>query len=314
MAWLDTVSAVLDAGAEAVLDARGRRLRQLPSNADLPVVVAVRMSLSFPVLLSAVPLYAIDRSLHVAGKPKPAATKIWFSDGGIGSNMPLHFFDASLPGRPTFAVNLKGEHPLHPIDPEKRAREQGGRVYLPADNQGGQTQHWPEPHDDGPAGLFRFLWQIVGTMQNWRDQIQFPYPGYRDRIVQVSQLKDEGGLNLNMPSAHISRLADAGEYAAELLDKRFRTGGGWDNHRDVRLRAFVAIVEDLLRNPNLQDVAWDEVARSVDARVYNHDQREMVLVLLERMRNLGQEFDRRGVSVAEGAPRPLPEMRISPRI
>jgi hypothetical protein len=32
----------------------------LPEPEDLPVVVAVRMSLSFPVLLSAVPLYAVD--------------------------------------------------------------------------------------------------------------------------------------------------------------------------------------------------------------------------------------------------------------
>jgi predicted acylesterase/phospholipase RssA len=30
----------------------------------------------------------------------------WFSDGGIASNFPIHFFDAWLPRRPTFGVNL----------------------------------------------------------------------------------------------------------------------------------------------------------------------------------------------------------------
>ncbi len=314
MAWLDQVSAVLDDPAQPVHDSRGRVLRQLPRNADLPVVVAVRMSLSFPVLLSAVPLYAIDRSLHKPGEPDPPASKIWFSDGGISSNMPLHFFDAPLPGRPTFAVNLKGEHPLHKIDPNKPAREQEGRVYLPDNNRGGQVQHWQPPADDKPTGLFDFLAQIVETMQNWRDQIQFPYPGYRDRIVQVSQLADEGGLNLNMPSRNIERLADAGEHAAEQLDRRFRVEDGWDNHRDIRLRGFVALVEDLLKSRGLQDIAWDDVARALDPKQYSQAERDMVLALLERMRNLGQEFERRGVSVAEEAPRPLPQMRVSPRI
>lgn len=145
-----------------------------------------------------------------------------------------HFFTvpttASINSRVNgcIAVNLKGEHPLHRIDPTKPAREQEGRVYLPDNNtQGLQVQHWSPPPDDKPTGLFHFLIQIVNTMQNWRDQIQFPYPGYRDRIVQVSQLADEGGLNLNMPRENIERLADAGEHAAERLDARFRAGDGW---------------------------------------------------------------------------------------
>lgn len=314
MGWLDQVAAVLDAGQAQVLDAQGRALRRLPPDADLPVVVAVRMSLSFPVLLSAVPLYAIDRSLQ-QGSATPPASKVWFSDGGISSNMPLHFFDAPLPGRPTFAVNLKGEHPLHRIDPTKPAREQEGRVYLPDNNtQGLQVQHWSPPADDKPTDLFRFLAQIVNTMQNWRDQIQFPYPGYRDRIAQVSQLADEGGLNLNMPRRNIERLADAGEYAAERLDARFRTGEGWSNHRDIRLRGFLAQVELLVRSGSLQDTAWDEVVREVDARRYNAAERAMALEVLATMRRLGNEFETRGLSLVDEAPKPMPQLRIAPRI
>ncbi|HYQ84458.1 MAG TPA: hypothetical protein VEP28_10705, partial [Rubrobacter sp.] len=64
-------------------------IRPLPSPADLPVVVAVRMSLSFPVLLSAIPLYAVERIRdEPAKKWRARLSRCWFSDGGIGSNFP----------------------------------------------------------------------------------------------------------------------------------------------------------------------------------------------------------------------------------
>ena len=316
MSWLDQVSSVLDDPANPVLDSQGRALRHLPRNPDLPVVVAVRMSLSFPVLLSAVPLYAVDRSLQAHGQPAPRPTKIWFSDGGISSNMPLHFFDAALPGRPTFAVNLKGEHPLYPIDPDRPASQQTGRVYLATNNGAGQAPHWAAPQDDKPTGLFGFLGQIVETMQNWRDQILFPYPGYRDRIVQISQRADEGGLNLNMPMQQIERLADAGEFAAEVLARQFdpTRGTGWANHKDIRVRTFLTLVEELVRSRSLQDLSWDQVVKSVDAQVFNANERTMALQALSSLRELGQEFEKRGVSVSGEAPRPRPQLRISPRI
>src|SRR4029079_3502920 len=117
MTWLDDVSAVADTGHGAVTHAAGAVLRRLPDGRYLPVVIAVRLSLSFPVLLSALPLYQIDRSMPDDVKNK-RATRVWFSDGGLSSNMPLHFFDAALSGRPTFVINLKDEHPAHRIDPD----------------------------------------------------------------------------------------------------------------------------------------------------------------------------------------------------
>ena len=148
----------LPAGA-SVISAAGKALRVLPRRADLPVVVAVRMSLSFPILLSAVPLYAIDwgrtenqqkkKQLEAAAKEgsptaeSVVATRVWFSDGGIGSNMPLHMFDALLPGHPTFAVNLKPPHPDYPIVESECADNNGGRIYLPDSNVGGRLRYWP---------------------------------------------------------------------------------------------------------------------------------------------------------------------------
>ena len=61
-----------------------------------------RMSASLPFLLSAVPLYAV----HITHDDKFSLKCCWFSDGGLASGLPLHFFDAPIPSRPTFAINL----------------------------------------------------------------------------------------------------------------------------------------------------------------------------------------------------------------
>lgn len=257
--------------------AQGRALRPLPRHGDLPVVVAIRMSLSFPLLLSAVPLYAVDWSRAANQRTQVAvraaetaearrrlrlrATRIWFSDGGIGSNLPLHLFDAMLPRHPTFAVNLKRPHPDHAIEPGDPAND-GGRIYLPEDDRGGRLRHWPEPdlvddweqrapeaREKSPlAGLAGFLGSIVGTMQNWRDEILFPTPGFRDRIVQISQRADEGGLNLAMPAGTIAALAEAGGLAAQRLIARFHPSGaeggaGWESHRRARLTTFLGVMQ-----------------------------------------------------------------------
>jgi hypothetical protein len=86
-----------------------------PDVADLPLVVGARMSLSFPVLLQAVPLYAVDWTLKSNHDGTPELERCWFSDGGICSNLPIHFFDTLLPSRPTFALSLKDEHADFPV-------------------------------------------------------------------------------------------------------------------------------------------------------------------------------------------------------
>jgi len=321
MAWLDQVSAVADAGQDAVTRAGGVSLRRLPSGRYLPVVVAVRLSLSFPVLLSALPLYQIDYSMPDDVKNK-RATRVWFSDGGLSSNMPLHFFDAALPGRPTFAINLKDEHPAHRIDPDKKACAQEGRVYLAGNNNAGRIQHWPPPNDGTPMGLFDFLFGIVDTMQNWRDEIQFPYPGYRDRIVQISQLPDEGGLNLNMPKPQIDALSDAGDCAAVTLIHRFlssptSTADGWENHRDIRMRTFLALMEDLVTGASLHDPAWNAVIQDAVVRKhYSNDQALVAQTLLNGLRGMGTAVTNGGTSLVPppAAPRPRPQMIIAPYI
>lgn len=85
----------------------------MPDPDDLPVAVAARLSLSFPVLIGAVPLYTIHREAFNRRTGSERLTlrvedlqKNWFSDGGIACNFPIHFFDAWLPQRPTFGIKL----------------------------------------------------------------------------------------------------------------------------------------------------------------------------------------------------------------
>ncbi|HEX2120394.1 MAG TPA: patatin-like phospholipase family protein, partial [Thermoanaerobaculia bacterium] len=108
---------------------RGKYL--LPRAEDLPVIVAARMSLSFPLLLSAIPLHAIDYGRRDGER---APERCWFSDGGISSNFPVHFFDAPLPRRPTFAINLAERTP--------RYHAPGQRVYAPRTNRSGLQEWW----------------------------------------------------------------------------------------------------------------------------------------------------------------------------
>jgi predicted acylesterase/phospholipase RssA len=73
---------------------------------DLPVIVATRMSLSFPLLFKSRALYAEDYEIFrivrgLGAKPERRIRRIWMSDGGISSNFPIHLFDAPLPTRPT---------------------------------------------------------------------------------------------------------------------------------------------------------------------------------------------------------------------
>ncbi len=324
---LRAAGATSAAGAEderlEVHSSTGRALCPLPRSADLPVVVAIRMSLSFPILLSAVPLYAIDWSLQKTSDCKQAckpieATRVWFSDGGIGSNMPLHMFDEMLPGHPTFAVNLKPEHPDFGIaEPEGNTNKQG-RIYLPEDRRGGRQRYWPAPDDKSPLpGLLGFFGHIIGTMQSWRDEIMFPHSGFRDRIIQISQRPDEGGLNLDMPHARIQALSHAGEMAAERLIDRFHPAGaqggkGWKSHQAARLMTFLGCMQPAAAKiaPSLASGVWHAHA----AGYRTSGERKLAQQLLDGLARWGQMGPAAGVSLDNSASKPLAQIKIVPRI
>jgi predicted acylesterase/phospholipase RssA len=310
-------------------------LLHLPHPADLPVVVAARMSLSFPLLLSAVPLYAVDWSRSENwGDGMKTATRVWFSDGGIGSNLPLHFFDSKLPPHPTFAINLKAFHPDHLPGDGDRPGYENGRVYLPTPtptasvNQKGLSRYWAAvAPDSGVAGVVGFVRSIVETMHSWHDELFFPLPGYRDRIAQVSQRKDEGGLNLDMPEKQVEALSLAGENAAKQIIDRFLdskgNANGWTNHRWVRMRTLLGLLEEMVLEIDAEDSAqsgWRELLKAPPSYPFAQPSDEHLalaenfLATTKASATNFRDANSQKLSLTKELPHPEPELRIVPPI
>ena len=343
VAWLEAHPPPVAPGAQG--DRRRRLLEALapleplPDPDDLPVVVAARMSLSFPLLISAVPLHALDltrartrEALAAVERGEPPAQPLeapacWFSDGGITSNFPVHFFDTPLPTRPTFAIDLDGFHPDHP-----RVADEARNVYLPSSNVGGllDTWHRLDPKS-GLGAVAGFLGGIVRTMQNHVDAALTHQPGYRDRIVHVHVAHDEGGMNLAMPPDVIEALTRRGQAAGRALVERFAETPGtapglsWDNHRWVRYRSALAAIAAQLEQ---FERAWHthtdgerSYAELVDRpddvgpagyRLASAEQRALVLALTELLAAAGTRAELGPSDVALGSPRPEPVARIVP--
>jgi hypothetical protein len=125
-----------------------------PSPASLPLVVAARMSLSFPILFAAVPIYRLDYP-HKDPNGKPIVERMLFSDGGLSSNFPVHFFDALLPNRPTFGISLETYD----------ERDPSRRVQLPMNPHHGIYLD-SEEIDSLPS----FLVGLVNAAKDWQDR------------------------------------------------------------------------------------------------------------------------------------------------
>jgi hypothetical protein len=206
-----------------------------PDQTRLPVVVGARMSLSFPGLISAVPLWRRDFTLADDAEQKKLRRCI-FSDGGLSSNFPIHFFDRLLPHNPTFAISL---------DEYDEKRNRDGNVWLPS-TAGSGSELPVQPFD----GLSGFVMRLIDSAKDWQDNLQSTLPGYRERIAHVVLKPAEGGLNLAMDEATIRNLVAYGEQAGETLRKEFDL----DSHRWRRFLVAMARMEETL----------DEVAKAYE--------------------------------------------------
>jgi predicted acylesterase/phospholipase RssA len=194
----------------------------------LPVLVAIRLSLSFPVLLSAIPLYRSQNGGE--------ATRSLLSDGGISSNFPVQFFDAWFPSRPTFGIDLDS----HP----------GGSAPFVV-MHGDAGAHVPREI----AGAGAFAAQIIDTMQNWRDNLQAELPSYRDRVCDVRFSPGEGGLNLKMKPPEVAILMQRGYRAGELLARTLPMtapphppSGLWSRHCLTRYELLMRLQQEGLKS------------------------------------------------------------------
>ena len=235
----------MDTGERAGLPAGGR-LWRLPRK-QLPIVVAARMSVSFPVLFEAVPLWSLDERCD-----PPVFRRCLFADGGLCSNFPIHLFDSAVPAWPTFGISL---YDLSGNDEAGKTTAKPGRpseasdaaieaaVELPDCDDGIPPERWNDFGDDpnSKGRITGFAWAVLHTMKDWNDAALARLPGVRDRVVRVGLRDGIGGLNIGMKPDEIDHLAKLGAEAAKRLLTRFakpsQAGGmaqGWAEHRWIR--------------------------------------------------------------------------------
>lgn len=256
---------------------------------ELPVVVLARMSLSFPGLISGVPLYRIDHTLE--GLEGPAKVRrCLFSDGGISSNFPVHFFDSFLPQTPTFGIALST------FDKARTKRgAQDRRVTLPTTPDTGGRMLPTLPF----TGIAGFVMALFDSAKDWQDSMQAVLTGYRERIVSVALKPDEGGMNLDMPASVIEALSGYGEEAGAAILADFDL----KEHRWRRFLTELPAIETLLvgyskhwdaAEPGPKDLSYpDLVADAGNRAAYamkSPGHREELRKRAERLAALGREI------------------------
>ncbi|MEM7523952.1 MAG: hypothetical protein AAF360_09395, partial [Pseudomonadota bacterium] len=262
----------------------------LPPPDDMPVVVLARLSLSFPLLFETVPLWRKDYGVGARGGPpkdgawREKARLCLFSDGGLSSNFPMHFFDAFLPRRPTFGIVLQDwSHDHHGGVPREDAP--AARVSLydieSADHAGFGGPHHNTLPVRSIGGVAGFLYVLINTAKDWRDTLHTALPGAAERIVEIRLKRgSEGGLNLRMDPDTQRRLVSYGEEAGARLVEAFADGVRFDEHRYLRALSLMAEVEKRLdwmknayRTPPDGDpgaMTYEEVLKRYEAKAFTN--------------------------------------------
>lgn len=283
-----------------------QRYMAFPAGDALPVVIAARLSLSLPFVFTAVPMHMGDLqgaalAAATGGDGRVRLRRVWFSDGGLASNFPIHMFDGLLPSRPTFALSLDDLPP--------GADRNGPRVFITApDAQGAGLP--VSAINDLPA----FANSLMASAKDWQDNLLAGMPGQRERIARV--LLDpatEGGFNLTMPRAAARTLMGYGLAAGE----RFLSGLDFEDHCYRRALISYEQLETAIGGLGL---AWkggfaDLFARqSATSTAYPHLGQEERRVIAERLGAIAG-LARQPPPIGEPDakfPRPQGRLRISP--
>jgi hypothetical protein len=299
---------------------------KFPPAEKLPIVVAARMSLSFPLLISAVPLYARDRTLM--REYSKELQLCLFSDGGLSSNFPIHFFDTLLPNAPTFGISLDEYDvrrdravnvPTGTSSAEERSADGKGetRVWMPDPSQAGSGLLLPiEPFD----GLFSFLTRLIDAAKDWQDNLQGTLAGYRDRIVHVYLNPGEGGLNIVMPRDLVDVLGEYGAQAGAMLRDEFNL----DEHR---WRRFLVVMDRLDKTLENFIEAYDGRAADTEpftiflarypqhAQSYKQTVHDLALLRARAgdLAKLAKDWGRQQDIPEDKLPHPKTDFRITPK-
>jgi predicted acylesterase/phospholipase RssA len=240
-------------GTAPVVGANEEPMYRLPRK-HLPILVAARMSVSFPVLFTAVPLWIRD------GRVEPAEfRRCLFADGSLCSTFPIHLFDSLVPPWPTFGISLhelprsaltEEGSPGNWLSPLQHERLDRGVVWLPENHLQGKEEHWNEFETETKVfdRLSGFVNALLGTMKDWNDATLARLPGVRERVARVGLHPGIGGLNILMTPDEIRGLAQLGAEAGRLLLNRFARPSrlesgemayGWNEHRWVRFNVLL---------------------------------------------------------------------------
>lgn len=232
-----TPSSALDAAKTYRVNGADEPMYRFPDPTDLPIIVGVRFSMSFPVLFCAIRLFTPAPRNPAVMRP------LWFTDGGLSSNFPIHLFDNPLPSRPTFALDLLGGGSIPPA-PSDRFVEYDERVTTV------ETQH---DIDKGRpiARVLAMASAMIDAMRTWQDAVLGALPGNSSRTVGVRLPPAEGGINLNMDSTQVEDLILRGTLAGDLLVKNFVSSSdaeapGWLQQRWLRYLATMATISSWL--------------------------------------------------------------------
>src|SRR5699024_598443 len=177
--------------------------------------------------------------------------------------------------------------------------------------------------------LLGFLNELVETARGWVDEAQLVLPGYRDRVVLIKHTKDEGGMNLTMPPAVVTALADRGQAAASRLTEVFAgpepglaPARGFDTHRWIRRRIAGAGLEQWLvgcqrgyateaaGSTSYPDLAGPGADSGLPSYQPPKEQRAELNAVTEQVSDLAQGWPTG--AMLTGAPRPTPRLRLVP--
>ncbi|MBB5712528.1 patatin-like phospholipase family protein [Sphingomonas xinjiangensis] len=308
--WRDLFpSAVCDQMAASATDvAHMPGLLAFPSPDQLPVIVAARMSLAFPLLFSAVPVHVRDfagAELRRATGAQPVIEnrRILFADGGISSNFPIHLFDALLPERPTFALSLDDLPGDDALGPE--------RVFIPSTARHGFGLPSGEVHS-----VSAFLGAALIAAKDWQDQLLSTMPGQRERIARVLLGPGEGGFNLTMSPELARSLMQRG------LEVGRRFAGGELNFDEHRWRRSLVAYEQLERTVAEFHRTWmhgfgawlASYLTQVDSyKRLSRAERHEIHKRLDAVAALHQNFEPPIADQTGKLPRPTGVLRVNPR-
>jgi predicted acylesterase/phospholipase RssA len=239
-------------------------IRELPRE-ELPIVVAARLSMSVPILFQNLPLLGFNFD---CAPEETKLVRLWFSDGGIGSNFPIHLFDRPIPRWPTFGLKIMDE------PPRRNSNGSARRSFIPYFHRDGIQDNLLYPRDTGaltmvptasappiPASwstLVQLLFSIYTSAKDGHDQSFLRMPDVRNRVLRVYMNNRAGNMiNLKIaPEQIVSLAVDVGvrggenaalAYLGQIKDARFDWVNSWQDHRWVRMNMLLTGLRTYLK-------------------------------------------------------------------